>query len=278
MKDHHWHTKSQLVNWEWCFEFWHGTVTTPLPHHLNPGIHGKWVWLTRYVMSRGEKQKCIPLVRAQVRLNGFEVVGRHGHHSSFLNNFIFQPVNLIPLQLFSVIFIFYIEKANGSEVLLGLLQRVETNEISYWMCSSEGHSKRLVWGVQILSDWLCGVGFGHYIQWYNGVRMRVSKCVEVFWDILPLANLAPYVATLEKWFSHTSCLSQIMLLHMPLDFEAELIVWKFLVWSLKQCITQRKLWPLCMQGELCPLHCSISMFFLSLKNFIFSGALYCKTF
>lgn len=37
--------------------------------------------------------------------------------------YIFQPVNLIPLQLF---FIFYIKMANGSEVLLGLLLRVKT--------------------------------------------------------------------------------------------------------------------------------------------------------
>lgn len=32
---------------------------------------------------------------------------------------------------------------------------------------------------------------------------------------------------------------------------------------LDSVFTPKKLWPLCMQGELCPLRCSISMFFFS---------------
>ena len=37
--------------------------------------------------------------------------------------------------------------------------------------------------------------------------MCVSKHLEVIRDILPLTPLAPYVATVQKWASQTSCLS-----------------------------------------------------------------------
>jgi len=41
--------------------------------------------------------------------------------------------------------------------------------------------------------------------------MCVFKHMNVFKDILPLTPLAPYVATLQKWSSQTSCLSQLHL-------------------------------------------------------------------
>lgn len=82
----------------------------------------------------------------------------------------------------------------------------------------------------------------------------------------------------QKLTSQTSCLRQIWLTHTLNECWSYAYSLENMVWSFEQYFTLRKLWPLCMQGELCSLHCSISMFFLSLKNFIFSGALYCKTF
>lgn len=136
-------------------------------HQLNPGIHAEWVWpVCWYIKSRGEKQKCVPSVRSLRRLNSFDVVGRSGHHSWFLHNFIFQRVNLIPLQLF--IFI-YIKVANVSEVLLGLQLRMkmlsdERNKLNFTISNVYQRTIcRCVRDVQI-TDWLFRVGFGHYFR------------------------------------------------------------------------------------------------------------------
>lgn len=58
-------------------------------------------------------------------MNCFEVVERDGHHSCFLNDFVFQPVKMYSPSAFFFLFFLYIEVVNGSEVPLGLIRRTQ---------------------------------------------------------------------------------------------------------------------------------------------------------
>lgn len=66
---------------------------------------------------------CLRMDLRKEKMNGFEVVGRDGHHSCFLNDFVFQPVKINSPSAFFSFFFFYIEVVNGSEVPLGLIQQ-----------------------------------------------------------------------------------------------------------------------------------------------------------
>lgn len=76
-----------------------------LPRHLNPGIHGKCFWpVCWYVMSQRGKAANVSPLGTGVRMAEWFWGGGKTWSPLIISNFIFQPVNLIPLQLLFLFF------------------------------------------------------------------------------------------------------------------------------------------------------------------------------